>query len=82
MRRSPEEIEAEILELCKEQVSVTHIVYKANLNFKTLKSHLNRLKADGLIAEILNGHTHYQTTEKGLKALGHIHALKDLFKPI
>ncbi|MCW4040749.1 MAG: winged helix-turn-helix domain-containing protein, partial [Candidatus Bathyarchaeota archaeon] len=43
MRRDKIEIFADILKVAKNGAKKTHIVYKANLNFSTLKNHIKRL---------------------------------------
>ena len=45
----------------------THILYKANLSHKLLKSHLKLLMEKGFIEQMdYGGKTHYRITEKGV----------------
>jgi predicted transcriptional regulator len=76
MRRSKDEILGLILELCKEPVNVTKIVYQCNLNFNTVKLHLRLLIDTGLLEVSGTDHPLYKTTEKGIEALKHINAFR------
>lgn len=67
MRRDKIEIFADILKVAKNGAKKTHIVYKANLNFSTLKNHIKRLKEKGLLIQTDEGY--YLTTQKGDKFL-------------
>jgi predicted transcriptional regulator len=78
MRRSREEVLDEILEVCKEPKSITRIVYQVNLNFHTVRPHLNGLIDSGQIMEIPGSPIRYKTTPKGLKTLADIKKLKGL----
>ena len=82
MRRSKEEIIGTILELCKEPVNLTKVVYWCNLNFSTVKQHLGILVSAGLLEVSGNDHPLYKTTEKGIEALEHLNAFRPLLKPI
>lgn len=62
MRRSRDEIMANILEICLFETSKTRIVYRSNLNFATIDSYLDSLTKNGFIA-VMDGK--YKTTEKG-----------------
>lgn len=62
MRRSRDEILANILEVCLYETSKTRIVYLSNLNFATIDSYLDSLTKNGFIAVIYGK---YKTTEKG-----------------
>ncbi len=63
MRRDKIEIFADILKVAKNGAKKTHIVYKANLNFSTLKNQLKTLKEKGLLIQTDGGF--YLTTQKG-----------------
>jgi predicted transcriptional regulator len=67
MRRDKIEIFADILKVAKNGAKKTHIVYKANLNFSTLKNHIKRLKEKGLLIQTDEGY--YLTTQQGDKFL-------------
>lgn len=82
MKRSREEVIEGILEICKESSSKTKIVYQVNLNFNTVKPYLDLLVNSGLFEASGDPQVVYKTTPKGMEALGHIKALRDLLKPI
>ena len=69
MKRSKQEIIAQILEVCLESSSKTRIVYQVNLNFRTINPYLDILTKNKLI--VVNGseQTLYKTTPKGLDLL-------------
>ena len=67
-RRNDLEITAEILRAALNGAKKTHIVHKANLNYKILHEYLNILKKSGLI---INKPGIIKTTEKGLEYLKH-----------
>jgi predicted transcriptional regulator len=82
MRRSREKVLDDILELCKEPKSVSRIVYQVNLNFMSVRPHLNGLIRSGLIEEIPGYPVCYKTTPKGMKTLEKIKEVENLLKPI
>ena len=67
-RRSRDEILADILKVAKAGVNKTHIVYKANLNFRIVKGYLSYLLEVGLIENENPGRI-WRTTERGLHYL-------------
>lgn len=69
MKRSKQEIIAEILEVCLESSSKTRIVYQVNLNFRTINPYLDILTKNGLIEVNGSEQTLYKTTSKGLDLL-------------
>jgi predicted transcriptional regulator len=61
---------AEILEIAREGVLKTHIMYKANLSFAQLNEYLSLLSDVSLLeATNTSKRTIYKTTEKGLRYL-------------
>jgi len=64
MRRNGLDICADILKVSKAGTKKTHIVYKANLNFKIVKKYLSRLIDNGFL---LDGSENgiFVTTERG-----------------
>lgn len=80
MKRSKEEITESILELCIQPSSKTRVVYQVNLNFRTVKPPLDRLVASGLLEASGDSVIMYKTTPKGMEALGHIRALRELLE--
>ena len=67
MRRNDLEICVDILSVALKRAKKTHIVYKANLNFKVTKKYLKRLMNNGLI-QFVEG-KYYITTQKGIHFL-------------
>ena len=80
-KRSDIEITAEILQVARNGAKKSHIVYKANLNFKIGKKYLDRLIHSGLL-EAPNGESKvFKTTEKGVDYINYYHGLKDYLSP-
>lgn len=71
----------EILEICKEPAGVTKIVYQCNLNFYTVRIHIERLTDAGLLDVSETDPILYKTTSAGMKALEHINAFRTLLMP-
>jgi len=67
VRRSGLDICADILEIARMGAKKTHIVYKANLNFKIVERYLRWLMERGLLER--EGDRLYVTTEEGLRFL-------------
>jgi predicted transcriptional regulator len=65
MKRSKQEIIAQILELCLDSSSKTRIVYQVNLNFRTINPYLDILMKNSLIEVHEAEQTLYKTTSKG-----------------
>ncbi|KYH39301.1 MAG: putative transcriptional regulator [Candidatus Bathyarchaeota archaeon B23] len=68
MRRNGLDICADILEVARMGARKTHIVYKANLNFRIVERYLQRLMEGGLL-ERRKGERLYVTTPEGLRFL-------------
>lgn len=66
MRRNDLDICADILRVARDGAKKTHLVYRANLNFKVVKRYLRRLMDTGFL-ESENGR--YFTTEDGVRFL-------------
>jgi predicted transcriptional regulator len=64
MRRNDLDICADILKVSKAGAKKTHIVYKANLNFKIVKKYLNRLIDNGFLMDGSDNGI-FVTTERG-----------------
>lgn len=83
MRRDKDEVIAELLNICTKGVSKTHIVYQANLNFRTIDPYLKILIKDNLIETYGNQHIRYRTTEKGINLMKGINQLENnLSEPV
>ena len=65
-KRCKEEIISQILEICCQGVHKTAIVYKANLNFRTITPYIELLSKKGLI-EVDQGS--YKITSRGIDTL-------------
>jgi predicted transcriptional regulator len=65
MKRSKQEIIAQILEVCLDSASKTAIVYQVNLNFRTINPYLDILTKNNLIEVSKGKQTLYKTTQKG-----------------
>jgi len=75
MKRSREEIFAQILNVCKNGASKTKVVYQANLNFRTVNPYLKTLIGSNLIEVREGKKVLYETTQKGenlLEAIGRV----------
>jgi predicted transcriptional regulator len=66
-RRGEVEILMDVLSLCLSGVRVTHLMYRANLSYSTLRKYLSEALDRGLISNVCNsdGSVVYRTTEKG-----------------
>jgi predicted transcriptional regulator len=71
MRRSRYQIISQILEICSGGASKTQIVYRVNLNFKTVNPYIDLLINNGLLSvkheQDREYNREYKTTEKGLE---------------
>ena len=75
MKRSRSDITLEVLNVCRNRVSKTRIVYKANLNFNIATNYIDLLSEKGLLSISEGPRTFYATTPQGMEA---IKALKQL----
>jgi predicted transcriptional regulator len=64
MRRNDLDICADILKVSKAGAKKTHIVYRANLNFKIVKKYLSRLIDNGYLLDGSDSGV-FVTTERG-----------------
>ena len=80
-RRDRLYIIAEILDISKDGVLKTQIMYKANLSFSQLNDYLKFLvNLNFLEAKEANGRIIYKTTEKGLRYLDNYKEILQLLK--
>ena len=71
---------AQILSLCQGNgAGKTRIVYQVNLNFKTVREHLDLLLEKGLLEAIPGESIMYKTTEKGEGALESHKAIEAIY---
>jgi predicted transcriptional regulator len=75
-KRSDIEISAAILHVALNGAKKSHIVFKANLNFKLGKKYLARLINAGLIVGPNNGSKVFSTTDKGVEYLKYVEGFK------
>jgi len=68
----------DILTAALNGASKTQLVYRANLNFKRLRSYLPDLAERGLIAAAEGSPARYTTTEKGRAFLSHCEKAREL----
>jgi predicted transcriptional regulator len=77
MKRNRDKIISEILNICTEGANKTQIVYKANLNFKTVNPYIDLLVKNNLI-KINDGQlVRYETTERGMNLLHNFNYIHD-----
>jgi predicted transcriptional regulator len=75
LRRNDLDICADILVAAKNGAKKTHIVYRANLNFRIVKAYLRRLLEIGLLRFSSDNHL-FTTTEEGFNFLRRYNDLK------
>ncbi|HOT07046.1 MAG: hypothetical protein A4E45_01664 [Methanosaeta sp. PtaB.Bin039] len=81
-KRSKEAICAEILEICRDGMVKTRIVYGSNTNFRSCEKYMEQLIRAGLIQEEhLDSQKIYRTTNKGRDALACYNALVEMVSP-
>ena len=66
-RRGEVQILMDILNISLNGVKATHLMYRANLSYSSLRKYLSAMLRQGLIVKVNNdnGTVVYQTTEKG-----------------
>lgn len=79
-KRSEIEILADILKVAESGAKKSHIVYKANLNFKIVGGYLNVLISSGLLTGPEGRDNIFSTTEKGIGYLNHFEMFKEFVK--
>ena len=79
-KRNSFQISVEILRVASQGAKKSHIVYKANLNFKIVKGFLNSLKKAGLLSGPEGEQKIYRTTDKGIDFIQHYEGLKDFMR--
>jgi predicted transcriptional regulator len=77
-RRGEVEILRDILDMSLKGVKVTHLMYKANLSYSTLRKYLLMMLKRGLITKACNadGSVVYHPTEKGKIVLNRLKEVK------
>jgi predicted transcriptional regulator len=76
-KRDKIEIIAEILGLCSEPKTKTHVMYGTNLSWKMLQHYLSELQSRGLL-EIHNESSRYITSQRGREFLEKWREIKEL----
>ena len=77
-RRSKDPIIAQILECCKDGARITRIVHDSNMNFRSIRPYMVVLAKNGLIEIVNESPTIYRTTKRGLEALSHLNAIREM----
>lgn len=77
MKRSREDIFAQILNICKKGASKTRVVYQVNLNFRTVNPYLETLIGSKLIEVRPGKNVLYETTQKGANLLEAINRVNE-----
>ncbi len=78
MKRTKEQVISSILEACLNGVSKTTIVYKSNLNFRTVIPYIESLTKRGFIAVIEEPNRMYITTDRGKELLSGMKEINEL----
>jgi predicted transcriptional regulator len=78
-RRGEAQILIELLMICMNGVRLTHLMYRANLGYSTLRKYLLAMTNQGLITKTStgNGSRVYYTTQKGRMILKDLNHVKD-----
>ena len=79
MKRTKEQIITSVLETCLTGANKTVIVYKSNLNFRTVIPYLESLTKRGFISIIEGSPKTYKTTDRGKELLGGLKEINELF---
>jgi predicted transcriptional regulator len=75
-KRGKNTIIFEILDICRKGAKKNHIVYQANMNYKTVMPYLDLLIKNNLI-EVQNGsQVLYRTTDKGINVLRNLQMIE------
>lgn len=69
VKRDKFDIVQKMLDIAREPVKKTHLIYRANINFAQLVRYLNFLVSSGMLEYIEEPFRGYRTTEKGLRFL-------------
>ena len=76
-KRSDIEISAAILQVARNGAKKSHIIYKANLNFKIGKKYLDHLINSGLLRGSKGENRVFRTTEKGADYINYFKGFKE-----
>ncbi len=81
-RRGEVQILIDILSITLKGVKVTHLMYKANLSYSTLRKYLSAMSKQGLIVRIYNEEeiAVYRATEKGKLALDKLKEINNVLR--
>ena len=78
-KRNDLEISANVLDIARCGAKKSHIVYKANLNFKVVNTYLAHLQEMGLISSPPDNAHLFKTTSKGFEFLNQYTKLASTF---
>ncbi len=76
-KRSDIEISASILQVAMNDAKKSHIIYKANVNFKIGKKYLDRLITYGLLQGPKSENRVFRTTKKGADYINYFKSFKE-----
>ena len=81
-RRGEVQILMDILRISLNGTKVTHLMYKANLSYFTLRRYVRTALKRGLISQVKNsdGFVVYRTTEKGKLLLDKLREVKSVLR--
>jgi predicted transcriptional regulator len=81
-RRGEVQILTDVLSISLNGTKVTHLMYKANLSYSTLRRYVRAALKQGLICEVKNndGFVVYRTTEKGKLLLDKLREVKSVLR--
>jgi predicted transcriptional regulator len=77
-RRGEVAVLIDLLDVALNDVKVTHLMYRANLSYSTLRKYLSGALDKGLICKVYNGDDAvvYRTTDEGKMLLENLKAVK------
>ncbi|HOT07081.1 MAG: hypothetical protein A4E45_01255 [Methanosaeta sp. PtaB.Bin039] len=82
LKRDKLDIICEILQRCVDGATKTSIVYKVNLNFRTVNPYLDLLMARGFLEMVPGSVKFYKTSPKGMKLLDELRSINADLKEI
>jgi predicted transcriptional regulator len=79
MKRCKSDIMLDVLDICRNGASKTRIVYKANMNSKTVTPYINLLSKQGLLRIREGPRTLYETTPNGVNLIKTLRDIGPIF---
>jgi len=78
-KRSKHAIISEILDVCRTGANKTRIVYRANLNFRTVNPYIDLLIKSNLLEVKQGKDILYETTDRGISFLDNFNEINSYF---